>query len=168
IDPQSKFFPDEAWFHLQGGCCAVFCNETVNCERYVQVILGQFFPELTEEERLCDWFQQGSATAHTARTSMSMHEIFGDSSPDLNPCEFIFWGCLKDKVYSSNPLTEDLKESIRTETANIPAEQLQRVVKNPFRRREGCLLVERQHVQHPLSSVKGNYFIPNVSGKRPY
>jgi hypothetical protein len=27
-------------------------NKTINCERYVQVILGQFFPELTEEERL--------------------------------------------------------------------------------------------------------------------
>jgi hypothetical protein len=30
----------------------VFFNETINCERYVQVILGQFFPKLTEEERL--------------------------------------------------------------------------------------------------------------------
>jgi hypothetical protein len=27
-------------------------------QRYVQIILGQFFPELTEEERLNDWFQQ--------------------------------------------------------------------------------------------------------------
>jgi hypothetical protein len=24
-------------------------------------------------------------------------------SPDLNPCDFFFWGCLKDKVYKSNP-----------------------------------------------------------------
>jgi hypothetical protein len=29
-------------------------NEGVNCERYVQIILGQFFPELIEEERLYD------------------------------------------------------------------------------------------------------------------
>jgi hypothetical protein len=27
-----------------------FFNETINCERNVQVIRGQFFPELTEEE----------------------------------------------------------------------------------------------------------------------
>jgi hypothetical protein len=33
------------------------------------VILGQFFPDLTEE-RLFGWFQQNSATAHTARMSM--------------------------------------------------------------------------------------------------
>jgi hypothetical protein len=28
----------------------VFFNNTMNCERYVQVILGQFSPELAEEE----------------------------------------------------------------------------------------------------------------------
>jgi hypothetical protein len=31
---------------------SVFFNETINCEKYVWVILGQFFSELTEEERL--------------------------------------------------------------------------------------------------------------------
>jgi hypothetical protein len=31
----------------------VIFNETVNCERYVWVILRQYFSELTEEERLC-------------------------------------------------------------------------------------------------------------------
>jgi hypothetical protein len=30
----------------------VFFNKTINCERYLQIILGHFFPELTEEERL--------------------------------------------------------------------------------------------------------------------
>jgi hypothetical protein len=34
----------------------VFFNETINCERYVQAILGQLFPELTEDERLYGWF----------------------------------------------------------------------------------------------------------------
>jgi hypothetical protein len=47
----------------------VFLNKTINCKRYVQVILRQFFPELTEEERLYGWFQQDSATAHAARMS---------------------------------------------------------------------------------------------------
>jgi hypothetical protein len=57
----------------------VFFNGTIICERYVQVILGQFFPELTEEERLYGWFQQDSATAHTARMSMlALSGVFGD------------------------------------------------------------------------------------------
>jgi hypothetical protein len=43
-------------------------------------------------------------------------------SPDLNPCDFFLCGCLKDKVYNSNPRTEELKENIRKEIANIPAE----------------------------------------------
>jgi hypothetical protein len=41
----------------------------MNCEGYVHVIHGQFFPELTEEERLSGRFEQESATAHTARVS---------------------------------------------------------------------------------------------------
>jgi hypothetical protein len=39
---------------------------------------------------------------------------------------FFFWGCLKDKVYKSNPRMEELKENIRREITKIPAEQLQK------------------------------------------
>jgi hypothetical protein len=35
---------------------------------------------------------------------------------------FFFWGCLNDKVYDSNPRTDELKENIRREIANVPAE----------------------------------------------
>jgi inhibitor of nuclear factor kappa-B kinase subunit alpha len=70
--------------------------------------------QLTEEERLYGWFQQDSATAHTACMPMQgLSDVFGDriissdiwpaGTPDLNPCDFFFWGCLKNKVYSSNP-----------------------------------------------------------------
>jgi hypothetical protein len=32
--------------------------------------------------------------------------------PNLNPCDFSFWGCLKGKIYNSNPRTEEeLKEN---------------------------------------------------------
>jgi hypothetical protein len=48
----------------------VLFYKRVNHERYAQVILGQFFPELTEEERLYGRFQQDSPTAHTAHISM--------------------------------------------------------------------------------------------------
>jgi hypothetical protein len=37
---------------------SVFFNETINCERCGQVILRQFLPVLTEEERHYGWFQQ--------------------------------------------------------------------------------------------------------------
>jgi inhibitor of nuclear factor kappa-B kinase subunit alpha len=157
----------------------VFFNEII-VERYVQAILGQLFPELTEEERLYGRFQQDSVTAHTARISMqALSDVFRDRiissgiwpacSPDLNPCDFFFWGCLKDKVYNSNHQTVgELKENICREMANIPAEQLQRVNQNLFCWCEECLRVEGQHFQHLLCSVNCNYFIPNVIGQRAY
>jgi hypothetical protein len=35
---------------------------------------------------------------------------------------FFFWGCLKDEVYNSNLRTEEVKENICKEIANIPAD----------------------------------------------
>jgi hypothetical protein len=129
-----------------------FFNETLNCERYVQVTLGQFSPQLTEEERLYGCFQQDLATSHTARIPMqALSDVFGDGiissgiwsarSHDLKPCDF-FLGCLKDKVYNSNPQTEEeVKENIRREIPNILVEKLRRVNQNLFRRWEECLRV---------------------------
>jgi hypothetical protein len=62
----------------------------------------------------------------------ALSDVFGDRiissgirparSPNLNPCDFFFWGCLKDEVYNSNPrMDEKLKQNIRREIANIPA-----------------------------------------------
>jgi hypothetical protein len=65
----------------------VFCNETINYERYVQVILWQFFPELTEEERLCGWCQQDSATAHSMYC-MSMQACPMSSGTELSAVAF--------------------------------------------------------------------------------
>jgi hypothetical protein len=89
----------------------VLLNETINCKRYLQVTLGQFFPQLkevespqlTEVERLYGWFRQDSATAHTARMSMqALSIVFMDRSissgiwpahsSDLNPCDVFLLG----------------------------------------------------------------------------
>jgi hypothetical protein len=50
---------------VQEGLLDLFFNETINCERYVQVILGQLFPEITGKDSLYGWFKQDAATAHT-------------------------------------------------------------------------------------------------------
>jgi hypothetical protein len=66
---------------------------------------------------------------------------------------------LKDKVYSNNPTTEELKENIHREISNIPEEDRQKVNQNLFRRCEECLRVEGQYFQHLLWSVnKGKNF----------
>jgi hypothetical protein len=126
---QNPYLTHEAPFHpvKVGVWCAisagrivgpVFFNETINCETYVQVILRQFLSGLTEEERLYGWFQQDSATAHTACMSLhTLSDVFGDRiissdiwpvrSSNLNACDFFSWSCLKDKVYSSSSRTEE-------------------------------------------------------------
>jgi hypothetical protein len=125
-----------------------FFKETINCERYVEVILGQFFSELTEGERLYGWYQQDSASAHSARMSMqALSDVFKTriissgirlaSSPYLNPSGFLFWSCLKDKVYNSNTRKEEeLEENVLREIASIAVEQLRTVNQPLFRRCE--------------------------------
>jgi hypothetical protein len=65
------------WSAVNGRWIAgtAFFNETLDCERYEQVIFRQFFPEVTEEERFHGWFQQDSSTAHTA-----LHKLCAMSS----------------------------------------------------------------------------------------
>jgi hypothetical protein len=87
-------------------------NETINCQRHLQIILGQFFPELIQEEWLYGWFVQDSANTHTARISMQvLSDVFGDRinstvfGLQVHPVSFLvtflFRGCLKDEVTPS-------------------------------------------------------------------
>jgi hypothetical protein len=110
-----------------------FFNKTSNRERYVEVIVRQLLPELTEES-FYGWFQQDSATAHTARMSMqALSDTFRDRnisigiwqahSPDLNPHDIFFCGSLQGKFKTVYSIWKNYK-NIHRETANIPAEQL--------------------------------------------
>jgi hypothetical protein len=89
-----------------------FFETTINAEAY-QELIQQFIAMLQVDERSC-WFQQDSATAHTAASTMEiLHEFFGENiiskgvwpprSPDLTSPDFFLWSYLKDTVYRSNP-----------------------------------------------------------------
>jgi hypothetical protein len=59
-------------------CSTAFFNGKITCEKYVQVILRQFFRDL-QKKKDYGWNQQGSVTAQTAHTSMqALSGIFGD------------------------------------------------------------------------------------------
>ncbi|PNF43794.1 hypothetical protein B7P43_G09755 [Cryptotermes secundus] len=45
----------------------LFFHETLNSDRYINGILNPFFKQLSAEERQYEYFQEESATAHTAR-----------------------------------------------------------------------------------------------------
>jgi hypothetical protein len=48
----------------------IFYVETINFDRYVRLLMTEFFVQHTEEELWYMWFQQDSATAHTAHNSL--------------------------------------------------------------------------------------------------
>jgi hypothetical protein len=57
----------------------IFFRDTVNSDRYISDILEPFFQELTEEDTWYGYFQQDSATAHTAHNSMQrLRDVFDD------------------------------------------------------------------------------------------
>jgi hypothetical protein len=77
---------------------AVFLTERLNAKDKYRSFLSSSF-QIYQKKKDYDWFQQDSATAHTAR------------SPDLNHCDFFFWDCLKDTFYNGNPKTEEGKKA---------------------------------------------------------
>jgi hypothetical protein len=92
----------------------VFYNETINSQRYVNLILRPFFQELTDKEK--------TAMLQLILLIGRSSEVFGDQvidqwppcSPDLHLCNFYLWGMLKDKAYVHNShMAEELKEYIR-------------------------------------------------------
>lgn len=140
----------------------IFYDDTINAERYRNLILEPFFEQLTDIECRSGYFQQDSATAHTANLSLNLiAEFFEDRvistglwparSPDLTVCDFYLWGNLKNKVYKSNPHTlEELKQNIRTEINAISEAELLRVNGNFLKRCRRCIDEEGRHFQHLL------------------
>ena len=92
----------------------IFFWNTVVFRTYVNDILTSFFRELTDRERDAAFFQQDSATAHTAVISMcEIERMFHDRiisrdlwpahSPDMTACGFYLWDRLRNPMYKTNP-----------------------------------------------------------------
>ena len=122
-------------------CAAV----TMTSERYVAMLRNFCEPQLRRRgiDLSSVLFQQDGATAHTARSSMSVlremcpqHVISrrGDvpwpaRSPDLSACDYILWGYLRSRVFISKPkTTAELKQRIKEEIAAIPEQMTRRVM----------------------------------------
>ena len=135
---------------------------TVNAERY-KIMLETFLQnELRSRQLDFLWFQQDGATAHTARTSMTVLRTmfpgrlisrFGDitwpaRSPDLAVPDYFLWGYVKSKVYETRPANiDDLKQRIRECTQGIPKEMLQRVMTAFPSRLQECIERHGGHLQ---------------------
>lgn len=141
---------------------------TLNAENYLE-LLRETLPLLLEDESLAlrsrMWFQNDGCPAHYARRVRDyLNETFPGRwigrlgpilwpprSPDLNPLDFFYWGCLKDKVYSKAIYTEEqLRESVIQAAHEISTMSLGRLRANFLRRCRMCIRARGMHFEHLL------------------
>ena len=134
---------------------------SVTSSRYVQMLQNFLKPKLQDlDDNPTVWFQQDSATTHTAENSMDvLRDLFPSHlislrsdigwparSPDLSPCDYFLWGHLKAEDYKLRPTTiDELKAAIRQKVNEIPQEMTQRVMENFRNRLNQCIAVQGRH-----------------------
>ncbi|GFW91310.1 uncharacterized protein TNCV_737251 [Trichonephila clavipes] len=117
---------------------------TVWCALWAGGIIGRYFFKNDEGHNEL-WFQQDSATCHTARATIDLlKDTFGDHlisrfgpvnwpprSCDLTPLDYFLWGYVKSLVYADKPQTLDhLEDNIRRVIADIRPQMLEKVIEN--------------------------------------
>ena len=98
--------------------CLIF-KETAKKENYLEMLKEFFWPKVlrTAEYKKTNFQQDGARPHTTAIVQTWLKGEFGKKlvdkdlwpprSPDLNPCDFYLWGCLKSVVYNPLPKTLD-------------------------------------------------------------
>jgi hypothetical protein len=107
----------------------------VNSINYLKMLKSFFWPKVlrTRDYQKC-YFQQDGASPHKASLVQTrLTERFGEhcqervavSVTGLNPCDYLLWGYLKQKVYNQQLKTlKDLRSNLTRKKENIPARML--------------------------------------------
>ena len=125
-------------------------------------MLNEFLFTKTEEENIGNiWFQQDSATYHTAEATLDvLRRVFEDRiisrradlvwSPrgcDLTPLDYYLWDAVKDKWYANKPDTIDaLNDNIREAIGEIQLHTIDNVLKNWTDRVGYCMASRGSHL----------------------
>ena len=130
-----------------------FIRDTVNGERYLELLKSKVFPVISTWNNSQLLFMQDGAPPHFARNvrdwlneNFSMRWIgrrgpveWPPRSPDLTPMDFFLWGYIKDIVYRKKlEKLEELEEAIQEAIAAIPPDMLMRAVHSVQHRLEKC------------------------------
>ncbi|GFV58406.1 uncharacterized protein TNCV_1657681 [Trichonephila clavipes] len=108
------------------------------------MITNFFIPELNNHDVQELWFQQDSATCHTARATIDLLKDTFDRlisrfgpvnwpprSCDLTPLDYFLWGYVKSLVYADKPqMLDHLEDNIRRVIADIRPQMLEKVIEN--------------------------------------
>lgn len=111
------------------------------------------------------WFQNDGCPAHYARDVRAHLDrrfpgrwigrlgpiLWPPRSPDLNPLDFFYWGCLKDKVYGKPIRNErELRDRVTAAAQEISQISLRRLKNNFIRRCRLCIRVGGRQFEHLL------------------
>ncbi|GFU88093.1 uncharacterized protein TNCV_1336621 [Trichonephila clavipes] len=110
------------------------------------MITNFFILELNNHDVQELWFQQDSATCHTARTTIDLlKDTFGDllisrfgpvnwppRSCDLTLLDYFLWGYVKSLVYADKPHTlVHLEDNICRVISDVRPQMLEKVIERP-------------------------------------
>ena len=163
-----------AWIGISydGYCGPYFFDETINSERYVELLKNKVIPAIAGENMLNDhWFMQDGAPPHRTR---DVHDVLSKAfdnrvisldfpgrhngqgiewppySPDLNPLDFFLWGALKDNIYrnSNPPDVSNLKGRIMKLMREMPDLYRHRAIDNFELRIRHVILADGEHFEN--------------------
>lgn len=140
---------------------------SVNGDRYLEMLDTFVSFQLNERGVLGTViFQQDGAPPHIRRDvkeflldhfgqeriiSRGFDQEWPARSPDLNPCDYFLWGCLKSKVYLEKPRTlDELRHAINRCCRTITPEQLHSAVNNITTRLDLVIAKDGSHIEQWL------------------
>lgn len=136
-----------------------FYDGSVNAQSYLAMLKEFLWPKVKRRRM---YFQQDGAAAHYATIVRNwLDEKFANRwigrrgpfewparSPDLSPCDFYLWGCLKDRVYRERPATLGaLRERIIAACAEVPVEQCKNACESVTQRFDRCLQSDGKQIK---------------------
>ncbi|KAJ8728535.1 hypothetical protein PYW07_006231 [Mythimna separata] len=142
---------------------------TLNAEYYLHFLrneLPTLLENVPEDVRQAMWLQNDGCPAHYATAVRAQLDetypnrwigrlgpiLWPPRSPDLNPLDFLYWGCLKDRVYKQRITTEEeLRQRIQSAVSEINESHFARRIRASFIRRcRLCILVGGRQFEHLL------------------
>lgn len=144
---------------------------TINSENYLEFLETQLpilLEDVSLELRRTLWYQHDGCPAHygrQVRTHLDQRyprRWIGRSgaiewpprSPDLNPLDFFYWGCLKDKIYNKTIQNEEhLRQQIFTAAQEISQLNLRKLRREFLKRCRACIRVEGRQFEHLLNFI---------------
>lgn len=153
-----------AWAAIgsQGIIGPFFFRQTINKDRYLDMLQNEFYPIANTQYpdlifmqdgapphwgiNVRQWLETNFEGRWIGRGSPSM--TWPSRSPDITPCDFFLWGYVKERVYNVRPSSlEDLENKIRQVMVQIPNAMLVRVMQNYVKRLNQLIAADGEHIE---------------------